>query len=163
MTNDEIFNIVIISIAILLFVLFVALSILKLFLYIKMKQDGEKIKTVSKGYIILGVITEIFFVVLIVVYLIDLFNKVTDSPFPMLGVAYFPFWFFLSGCFIGNKSVVIRTKRYFYSDIVKIEITSSAYKFTISDGTVKKTCVVYGRKKLDEELKRVLPKLTASL
>lgn len=161
--SDKVFSLIMMCLALICVIMFFVYNVPKLYLYIKMKRDGETISTVSKGYLILGIITEIFFIVFMVMYLIYAFKNEADGPFPAIALAYFPAWFFSSVCFIGDKSAVIGIKRYYYSDIVKIDNDYATYKITMADGKVKKPCVMYGRKILNEELKRVLPDMTANL
>lgn len=49
-------------------------------------------------------------------------------------------------------SAVIGTKRYFYSDVQKIENESKTYIITTTDGKVKTYVVMFGSEKLNKEL-----------
>ena len=49
-------------------------------------------------------------------------------------------------------SAVIGTKRYFYSDVQKIENESKTYIITMADGKVKSHVVMFGSEKLNKEL-----------
>lgn len=48
--------------------------------------------------------------------------------------------------------MVIGAKRYFYSDIQKIEKNYSMHIITMADGKVKSHVVMFGSKKLNKEL-----------
>ena len=119
MTNDEIFIAFVISMTVLCLTLAIVLFAFKMYLYKKMKQDGEEIKIISKGFAIGGIITFIFYSSLLIAYIHMLLNNHSDNNFAVVATAYLPFWFLSSFCLIGNKSAVIGMKRYFYSDIAQ--------------------------------------------
>ena len=125
----------------------------KLFLYKKMKDDGEDVKIFSIIFIVVGIILLIPYLIIIIYQLIAFFKGMDNNLFPMIATAYLPAWFISSVCFIGNKSMVIGAKRYFYSDIQRIESNYSRYTITSLDGKVKKPVVMFGSGKLNEELK----------
>ena len=125
----------------------------KFYFYKKMKDDGENVRIFSKGFMAVGIILLIPYGIILTYQFIDFFKGTNNNLFPMIATMYLPAWFISSVFIIGNKSAVIGAKRYFYSDIQKIEIKYSTYIITMADGTVKKPAVMFGRERLNEELK----------
>ncbi|HNX65093.1 MAG TPA: hypothetical protein PKI60_07920 [Oscillospiraceae bacterium] len=126
----------------------------KIYLYKKMKDDSEDVRIFSKGFMAVGIILLIPYLIIIIYQLIAFFKGMDNNLFPMIATAYLPAWFISSVCFTGNKSMVIGAKRYFYSDIQRIESNYSRYTITSLDGKVKKPVVMFGSGKLNEELKK---------
>lgn len=132
---------------------------IKMYFYKKMKDDGEDVRIFSKGFMAVGIILLIPYSIIIAYQLIDFFKGMDNNLFPMIATIYLPAWFISSVCLVGNNSMVIGAKRYFYSDIQKIELNNTTYIITMADGRVKKPAVMFGREKLNEELKKIQPKL----
>ena len=115
----------------------VVIFILKIYLYKKMKNDCENIKVFSKSYAVIGIILLIVSGVAFVCYDIY-FLRTTISGLPWIAAMIILSEQFISSvCLVGNNSMVIGAKRYFYSDIQKIEKNYSTYIITMADGTVK--------------------------
>ena len=132
----------------------VVIFILKIYLYKKMKNDCENIKAFSKSYAVIGIILLIVSGVAFVCYDIY-FLKTTISGLPWIAAMIVLSEQFISSvCFVGSNSVVIGAKRYFYSDVQKIENENKTYIITMADGKVNKPVVMFGSKKLNKELEK---------
>ena len=159
MTNFDYSEFLMILVFFLCLIFSAVIFAIKMYFHKKMKDDGEDVRIFSKGFMAVGIILLIPYSIIITYQLIDFFKGMVSNLFPMIATIYLPAWFISSVCLVGNNSMVIGAKRYFYCDIQKIEKKYSTYIITMADGTVKKPAVMFGREKLNEELKKIQPKL----
>ncbi|HNX65092.1 MAG TPA: hypothetical protein PKI60_07915 [Oscillospiraceae bacterium] len=150
-------QVIMIGIIVICLVLSVVMFISKLYFYKKMKNDGEEIKIFSKRNMVIGIPLLLAQSIIFVVHIINFLENSYSRLFLMILFAFLPAWLSLSLCLVGNKSMVIGAKRYFYSDIQKIQSESlkyilKTYTITTTDGKVKTYVVMFGSKKLNKEL-----------